>query len=126
MIEIRSVADSTGTVYYPQNHYQAVLEFDKGVKQVVDANYINNFIKPKYVKDLHSIVESGLFYFDEKTSNKPSQLNNGFVQTLFYDEKNGVVNLVNTLNFYEIQDSKWSELKTINSVLQGGDGNETK
>lgn len=126
MIEIRSVADSTGTVYYPQNHYQAVLEFDKGVKQVVDANYINNFIKPKYVKDLHSIVESGLFYFDEKTSNKPSQLNNGFVQTLFYDEKNGVVNLVNTLNFYEIQDSKWSELKTINSVLQGGDGNEIK
>lgn len=126
MIEIRSVADSTGTIYYPQNHYQAVLGFDKGVKQVVDANYIKGLIKPKYVKDLHSISGSGLFYFDEKTRNKPSQLNNGFVQALFYDAKNGVVNLINTLNFYEIKDNKWSELKTISSILKGGEASATK
>ena len=126
MIEIRSIADSTRTFYYPQTHYQAVVGFEEGIKNIVNYDYVNNLTKPQYLKDLYSISESGLFYFDDKTANKPEQLSNGFVQALFYDAKNGVVNLINTLNFYEIKDSKWSELKTISSIIKGGDNNGNK
>lgn len=126
MTEIRSIADSTRTFYYPQTHYQAVVGFEEGIKNIVNSEYVNNLTKPQYLKDLYSISESGLFYFDDKTINKPEQLSNGFVQALFYDAKNGVVNLINTLNFYDIKDSKWSELKTISSIIKGGETNATE
>lgn len=126
MTEIRSIADSTRTFYYPQTHYQAVVGFEEGIKNIVNSEYVNNLTKPQYLKDLYSISESGLFYFDDKTINKPEQLSNGFVQALFYDAKNGVVNLINTLNFYEIKDSKWSELRTISSIIKGGEANATE
>lgn len=126
MTEIRSIADSTRTFYYPQTHYQAVVGFEEGIKNIVNYKYVSNLTKPQYLKDLYSISESGLFYFDDKTANKPEQLSNGFVQALFYDAKNGVVNLINTLNFYDIKDSKWSKLKTINSIIKGGEANATE
>ena len=126
MTEIRSIADSTRTFYYPQTHYQAVVGFEEGIKNIVNSEYVSNLTKPQYLKDLYSISESGLFYFDDKTANKPEQLSNGFVQALFYDAKNGVVNLINTLNFYDIKDSKWSELKTIGSIIKGGETNGNK
>lgn len=126
MTEIRSIADSTRTFYYPQTHYQAVVGFEEGIKNIVNYKYVSNLTKPQYLKDLYSISESGLFYFDDKTTNKPEQLSNGFVQALFYDAKNGVVNLINTLNFYDIKDSKWSELKTISSIIKGGENNGNK
>lgn len=126
MTEIRSIADSTRTFYYPQTHYQAVVGFEEGIKNIVNYEYVSNLTKPQYLKDLYSISESGLFYFDDKTANKPEQLSNGFVQALFYDTKNGVINLINTLNFYEIKDSKWSKLKTIGSIIKGGEANATE
>lgn len=126
MTEIRSIADSTRTFYYPQTHYQAVVGFEEGIKNIVNSEYVSNLTKPQYLKDLYSISESGLFYFDDKTANKPEQLSNGFVQALFYDAKNGVVHLINTLNFYDIKDSKWSKLKTIGSIIKGGEANATE
>ncbi|RHW46077.1 hypothetical protein DS832_06930 [Bombilactobacillus bombi] len=118
MTEIRSVADSVDKkTYYPQTHYQAVIDFAKGCKNVIDEKYIKSLIKPKYVKDLHSIKESGLFYFDENTQNKPAQLDNGFIQAVFSDENNGAAKLLTTINYYEIKNAVWSELQAVKSLI---------
>ncbi|MCO6542133.1 MAG: hypothetical protein J6573_07520 [Lactobacillus sp.] len=109
MTEIRSVADSVDkNVYYPQTHYQAIIGFEKGIR---------NIIQPSYLKDLHSIKESGLFYFDEKTINKPAQLTSGFIQAILSDEKNGLVQILSTLNFYDIKDGTWSKLQTSKTII---------
>lgn len=118
MTEIRSVADSVDKKqYYPQTHYQAVIDFSKGCKNAIDEQYLKNLLKPKYVKDMHLIKESGLFYFDENTQNKPAPLTNGFIQAVFSDENNGVIKLLTTLNYYEIKNAVWSELQVAKSLI---------
>lgn len=118
MTEIRSVADaSSGEIYYPQTHYQAVIDFNKGVR---------NLISSSYLIDLKSISDSGLFYFDKNTKNKPDEIDSGFIQAVFIDRTNGFVKLLGTLNFYEIKDGTWSGLQTEASIIKEVPDDTTK
>lgn len=107
----------SGDVYYPQTHYQAVVNFDKGVKKLISSSYLI---------DLKSINDSGLFYFDKHTKNKPDEIDSGFLQAVFINNKNGFIKLLGTLNFYEIKDGTWSGLKAETSIIKEVPDDKTK
>lgn len=108
MEDIRRIADPiTAEFYYPQTHYLAVVDLDNHIKELMNQN--NTYAT--YVKDMKLINTSGPFYFDENTLNKPANIPKGYLQATFMDEKNGIIEILTTNNYYEITDGEMSELK---------------
>lgn len=108
MEDIRRIADPiTKEFYYPQTHYLAVIDLDNHIKDLMNQNNIY----ATYVKDMKLINASGPFYFDENTLNKPANIPKGYLRATFMDEKNGIVEIITTNEYYEFTDGEMSELK---------------
>ena len=111
MTDIRTVADPiTKEIYYPQTHYQAVIGLVDFTNKLIDSKF-RELSKPKYIEDLKQINVSGLFYFDEKTQNKPAEILKGILQAVFIDEKNGIIEILTTNYFFNVIDGELSEIK---------------
>lgn len=106
MEEIRRIADPISKeFYYPQTHYLGVVGLDEHINSLMNNNYAT------YVKDMKLINTSGPFYFDQNTLNKPANIPKGYLQAVFMDEKNGVIEVMTTNNYYEITDGTLSDIK---------------
>ncbi|PMD70251.1 hypothetical protein NV391_02570 [Companilactobacillus crustorum] len=112
MTQIRMMVDpNTGKRFYVKTH---VLGID-GLQQYVDDRVAlkddSNKNYAKYIEDLNLIDNSGLFYFDQDTKNKPSNIEKGYLRAIFMDSKNGVIEVTATNNYFEIVDGQLSDIK---------------
>ncbi len=105
MEPIYRLPDESGQYYYPQTHYLAVVDLDKHINSLINNQYAT------YVKDMKLVNTSGPFYFDENTLNKPANIPKGYLRGTFMDEKNGIVEILTTNNYYEITDGEMSDIK---------------
>lgn len=105
MSPIYKLPDENGQFYYPQTHYLAVVDLDKHINSLLNNQYAT------YVKDMKLVNTSGPFYFDENTLNKPANIPKGYLQSIFMDSKNGVIEILTTNYYYEISDGILSEIK---------------
>jgi len=108
-LDIRFVKDPyTRKRFFPQTHYLAVLGLREFVKDLIKENQ-NEYAN--YVSDLREIKTSGHFYFDENTLNKPANIQKGYLQAIFINEKNGIIEVMTTSYFYETNDGVMSDIK---------------
>ena len=98
---------TTNKYFYPQTNYLAVVGLDNHIRELMNQNKIY----ATYVKDMKLINTSGPFYFDENTLNKPANIPKGYLQATFMNEKNGIVEILTTNNYYEIIDGEMSDIK---------------
>ena len=84
-----------------------MVDLDDHIKELMNQN--NTYAK--YVKDMKLINASGPFYFDENTLNKPANIPKGYLQAIFMNEKNGIVEILTTNKYYEITDGIISDIK---------------
>jgi len=94
--------------FYTQTHYLAVLGLREFVKDLIKENK-NEYAH--YISDLGEIKTSGHFYFDENTLNKPANIPKGYLQATFMNESNGIIEVMTTSYFYEINDGVMSDIK---------------
>lgn len=108
MTDIRRIADPISQkYYYPQTHYLAV----KGLTGFVDKRIDEKSNYAKYIEDFELLNNSGLFYFDKNTKNKPAGIESGYLQAMFKDSKNGVIEVATTNKYLEVADGQLSDLK---------------
>lgn len=111
MTDIRSVADPiTKEIYYPQTHYLAIIGLVDFTNKLFDSK-LKDLNKPKYTEDLKQLNASGLFYFDDKTKNKPADIPKGILQAVFIDEKNGIIEILTTNYFFNVVDGELSKIQ---------------
>lgn len=84
-----------------------MVDLDDHIKELMNQN--NTYAT--YVKDMKLINASGPFYFDENTLNKPANIPKGYLQAIFMNEKNGIVEILTTNKYYEITDGIISDIK---------------
>lgn len=108
MTDIRSVADPIDKkIYYPQTHYLAVIGLMDFINKLVDKKI--NMVKR--IDDLKSVNTSGHFYFDENTLNIPENISSGYLNAVFIDKKNGIIEIMTTNKYLEVINGVFSNIK---------------
>lgn len=97
MTDIRSIADaSDGDIYYPQTHYQAVIGFEKGVKDIVDSSLedyatktdVNTIVS----KEATSIVDNQVkSIVDDEISSQVKSIVDAEVQSILSTQVTGAI-----------------------------------
>jgi len=101
----------TRKLFYAKTTVLAVDGLDKFIADRVNPPSDSTKHYAKYIEDLNLIDDSGLFYFDSSTKNKPAGIDHGYLQAIFMDSKNGVIEIAATNNYFEMNDGQLSELK---------------
>lgn len=101
----------TRKLFYAKTTVLAIDGLDKYIADRVNPPSDSNKHYAKYIEDLNLIDDSGLFYFDSNTKNKPAGIDHGYLQAIFMDSNNGVIEVAATNNYFEMNDGQLSELK---------------
>jgi len=97
--------------FYTKTQVLAIDGLDKYLSDWVTPPSDSNKNYAKYIEDLNLIDNSGLFYFGKDTKNKPAGIEKGYLQAIFMDSKNGVIEVAATNNYFEMVDGQLSEIK---------------
>lgn len=112
MTQIRMMIDpDTRQRFYAKTHVLAIDGLEDYMNSRVPSKGDSNNNYAKYIEDLNLITDSGLFYFDQDTKNKPAGIEKGYLQAIFMDSKNGVIEIAATNKYFDVVDGQLSELK---------------
>lgn len=97
--------------FYAKTHVLAIDGLEDYMDGRVHSKGDSNKNYAKYIEDLNLIDNSGLFYFDQDTKNKPTNIEKGYLKAIFMDSKNGIIEVATTNNYFELIDGQLSDIK---------------
>lgn len=97
--------------FYAKTHVLAIDGLEDYMDGRVHSKGDSNKNYAKYIQDFELINDSGLFYFDQDTKNKPAGIEKGYLQAIFMNSKNGVIEVAATNKYFDVVDGQLSELQ---------------
>lgn len=105
------VDPNTRERFYVKTQVLAIDGLQKYVDDRITLKSDPNRNYAKYIEDLNLIDNSGLFYFNQDTKNKPAGIEEGYLQAIFMDSQNGIIEVATTNNYFEVIDGVLSDMK---------------